>query len=176
MLQLYVMLTCFWNLSNSLGLRASIGQVSASLRPVQQAILSDSIEYITLIWCAILHRFRQSILSILQTLLRYLARNLSDRIWLFLQEALSLKGSISLLRPFQLIDILVWWNSLRDEIGSRYFDFALIALSTHLILWYVKYIYMLWGQSAIICPVAVQKFIVSLITWPSIPSGSARML
>ncbi len=31
-------------LSNSLCLRASIGLVSASLRPVQQAILSDSLD------------------------------------------------------------------------------------------------------------------------------------
>ena len=36
-------------LSNSLRFRAPIGQVSASLHPVQQAILSDSLEYLTLI-------------------------------------------------------------------------------------------------------------------------------
>ncbi len=69
-------------MSNSLGLRASIGQVSASLRPVQppcptalsnrpvqQAISSVFLEYITLIQDAILHRFRQSIPSIQQTFL-----------------------------------------------------------------------------------------------------------
>jgi len=55
------------SVSQKLGFRASIGLVSACLRPLQQGYFERFLEYITLIQCPILHRFRQSIPSIQQT-------------------------------------------------------------------------------------------------------------
>jgi len=61
-------------------------RVSASLRPIQRSIqqgyFERFLEHITLIQCAILHRFRQSIPSIQQTFYKLFKQNLSDRIFI----------------------------------------------------------------------------------------------